>query len=180
MIRLVALCLVVAVLSACSSSPSRRFNVDRQSIEKPIVIENITIAPFKAPPFFDDNCRAAGKIAPPDRATFESYIQSALAEEIRRSGLANERGAKVALFGEVKMLAFTSTGAFSDPWWMVRVKVTSSNGKEFDIGEKYDFKTSSFGAYKACQEVADAYVPAVKRMVAKMVGAPDFLTLLVQ
>ena len=81
--------------------------------------------------------------------------------------------------GEVKVLACTSTGTFSDAWWIMKVKVTSSNGKTLEVGEKYDFSTS-FGAYKACQEAADAYVPAVKKLVTKMVASPDLMPLLAQ
>jgi hypothetical protein len=169
--------LVVAGISACAPVSSKRFTVDRQSIAKPIVVGNITVAPFKEAPFVDDNCRAAGKITPPDRATFESYIQQALADEIKRVRLADEKTPKTALFGEVKVLTFTSTSTFSDAWWIIKIKVTSSNGQAIEVGEKYDFNTS-FGAYKACQEAADAYVPAVKKTVAKMVNSPDFLPLL--
>ncbi len=173
------LALVVAGVSACAPVPSKRFTVDRQSISKPIVVGNITVAPFKEAPYIDDNCRAAGKITPPDRATFESYIQQALADEIKRAGLVDEKAPKVILMGEVKNLVFTSTSTFSDAWWIMKIKVTSSNGKTLETAEKYDFATS-FGAYKACQEAADAYVPAVKKLVAKMVGSPDFTPLLAQ
>ena len=174
-------CLALAAVgvSACAPVPAKRFTVDRQSISKPIVVGNITLSPFKEAPFIDDNCRAAGKIAPPDRATFESYIQQALADEIKRVGLADEKAPKVILMGELKVLAFTSTSTFSDAWWIMKIKVTSSNGKTLEVGEKYDF-TTSFGAYKACQEAADAYVPAVKKLVAKMVGSSDFTPLLAQ
>lgn len=174
-----AIGLVVAGISACAPVPSKRFTVDRLSISKPIVVGNITVAPFKEPPFVDDNCRAAGKIAPPDRATFESYIQQALADEIHRAGLANEKTPKTVLMGEVKVLAFSSTSPFSDAWWIIKIKVTSSTGQSLETGEKYDFNTS-FGAHKACQEAADAYVPAVNQMVRKMVGSPGFLPLLAQ
>lgn len=170
---------IVVCVSACAPVPSKRFIVDRQSISKSIVLDNVTVAPFKEPAYIDDNCRAAGKIAPPDRSTFESYIQQALADEIQRVGLPDKMLPKTVLMGELKVLAFTSTSTFSDAWWIIKIKVTSSNGKSLEVGEKYDFKTS-FGGYKACQEAADAYTPAVKKVVAKMVGSSEFLLLLAE
>lgn len=175
--RFTFLLLLAITVSACAPLGNKRYNVDRQSTIKAIAVGNITIAPFKAPAYADDNCRAAGKISPPERTTFESFIQQALADEIKATRTFNEAAPKTALFGELKNLVFSSTSTFSDAWWILKIRVSSSNGKTTEIAEKYDFKTS-FGADKACQEAADAYVPAVKKLVAKLVKSSEFGELL--
>lgn len=107
----------------------------------------------------------------------EAFIQQALADEIRATGVFNDAAPKIALFGELKVLTFTSTSTFSDAWWILKIRVSSSNGKTTDVSEKYDFKTS-FGADTACQEAADAYIPAVNKLVAKLVKSNEFTALL--
>lgn len=169
--------LLAIVVSACAPPGSKRYNVDRQSTIKAITVGNITVAPFKAPTYIDDKCRAAGKITPPERTTFEAFIQQALADEIRATGAFNEAAPKMALFGELKTLVFSSTSTFSDAWWILKIRISSSNGKTMEIAEKYDFKTS-FGADTACQEAADAYIPAVKKLVEKLVKSSQFTSLL--
>jgi len=175
--RLAFSLLLAIAVSACAPLGSKRYNVDRQSTIKAITVGNITVAPFKAPAYIDDKCRAAGKISPPERTTFEAFIQQALADEIKEAGVFNDAAPKIALFGELKNLVFSSTSTFSDAWWILKIRVSSSNGKTTEVAEKYDFKTS-FGADTACQEAADAYIPAVKKLVAKLVKSSEFAALL--
>ncbi len=166
------------ILGGCVSHAPRSFNVDRNAEIKPMVVGNITVAPFRAPVRFDNVCRAAGPITPPNGKSFEFYLQKALAEKLKEHNLSSETAEKIALFGELKVLVFSSTSNFSDAWWIGKIQVTSSNGKAIELGDRYDFRTS-FGASKACQETADAYLPAVDQIIEKLVASKGFKQLLV-
>ena len=171
--RKLAFVFALATMAGCASHTPRTFNVDRNADSKPLVVGNVTVAPFRAPARLDNTCRAAGPITPPNGKSFEYYLQKSLAEKLKNSELTNQATEKVALFGELKVLIFSSTSTFSDAWWITKILITSSNGKTVELGDRYDFKTS-FGAFKACQETADAYLPAVDQIIDKLIASNSF------
>ncbi|BBJ00107.1 hypothetical protein FGKAn22_17990 [Ferrigenium kumadai] len=170
---------VVAIsLSACSTYMPQRYsiNADTNVALKTIDAGNINVGSFKGPAKFDNSCRAAGPIAPPDSLSFEAYIQKALADELKVAGKFNDSTPKVTLSGTVEQLEFSSSRGLTGGSWDIGLKVSSSNGKSTYISEHYEFN-SGFVADTACKQTAEAYLPAVQNLIGKLVKNPEFKSL---
>lgn len=172
--------IVVAALSmcACSTYMPQRYSINANTnvALKTIDAGNINVGSFKGPAKFDNNCRAAGPIAPPDSMSFEAYIQNALADELKVAGKFDEKTPKVTLSGAIEKLEFSSARGLTGGSWDIGVKVSSSNGKSTFISEHYEFN-SGFIADTACKQTAEAYLPAVQNLIGKLVKAPEFKSL---
>jgi len=166
------------LLSACSTYMPQRYsiNADTNVALKKIEASNISVGTFKGPKSFDNNCRAAGPIAPPDNLSFEAYIQKALGDELKVAGKFDEKTPKITLTGSVEQLAFSSSRGLTGGSWDIGLKVNSSNGKSVFISEHYEFN-SGFVADTACKQTAEAYLPAVQNLIGKLVKAPEFKSL---
>ena len=62
--------------------------------------------------------------------------------------------------------------------WDISMSVNSSSYQGYSVSVFYQFKTS-WDAFSACQNVADAFGPAVQALLGKLVTHPEF-PLLVQ
>lgn len=172
---------VVAALlmSACSTYMPQRYsiNADTNVALKTIDVGNINVSAFKGPAKFDNACRAAGPIAPPDNMSFEAYIQNALADELKVAGKFDDKTPKITLSGTVEKLEFSSARGLTGGSWDIGVNVRSSNGKSIFVSEHYEFN-SGFVADTACKQTAEAYLPAVQNLIGKLVKAAEFRSLL--
>jgi len=175
----IALALSVLALSACSTYMPQRYNIsaDNNVALKGIGVGNINVGSFKGPSSFDNACRGAGPIAPPDNMSFEAYIQKALADELKVAGMFDEKTPKATLSGVVEKLSFSSSRGFTGGEWDISLRVSSSNGKFISVSEHYEFN-SGFVADTACKQTAEAYLPAVQNLIGKLVKAPNFKSLL--
>jgi hypothetical protein len=151
-------------------------SADNNVALKSVGASNINVATFKGPVTFDNSCRAAGPIAPPDDLTFEAYIQKALADELKVAGMFDDRSPKVTLTGVVEQLSFSSSRGLTGGTWDIGLRVTSSNGKSTFVTEHYEFN-SGFDALTACKQTAEAYLPAVQNLIGKLVTCQDFRSL---
>ena len=151
-------------------------SADNNVALKAIEAGNINVSSFKGPQNFDSNCRAAGPIAPPDNMTFETYIQKALADELKVAGKFDDKAPKITLSGELEQLAFSSSRGLTGGSWDIGLRVKSSNGKSIFVAEHYEFN-SGFIADTACKQTAEAYYPAVQNLIGKLVKSQDFLAL---
>lgn len=138
-IALVLTALLVFSLTACSTYMPQRYSIcaDNNVALKSVGATNINVAPFKGPMTFDNSCRAAGPIAPPDDMTFEAYIQKALADELKVAGMFDDKSPKVTLIGNVEQLSFSSSRGLTGGTWDIGLRVTSSNGKSTFVSEHY-------------------------------------------
>jgi hypothetical protein len=170
--------LFLLTLSACSTYMPQRYNISADSnvALKTLSVGNINVTSFKGPTNFDNNCRAAGPIAPPDNMSFEAYIQNALTDELKVAGKFDEKAPKVTLSGVVEQLAFSSTRGLTGGSWDIGLRVNSSNGKSNYVSEHYEFN-SGFIADTACKQTAEAFLPAVQDLIGKLVKSPEFPTL---
>lgn len=177
----IALTLSVLALSACSTFTPQRYSIsaDNNVALKAIGIGNINVGTFTGPSVFDRACRGAGPIAPPDKMSFEAYIQKALADELKVAGLFDDKTSKTILSGAVEQLSFSSSRGLTRGEWNISLRVNSSNGKSVVVSEHYEFE-SGFAANTACKQTADAYLPAVQNLIGKLVNAPEFRLLLAQ
>lgn len=171
----IAASLLLIALSACSTYMPQRYTIsaDNNVALKTLGVGNINVGSFKGPANFDNSCRAAGPIMPPDNLSFEAYIQKALADELKVAGMFDEKTPKVTLSGMVEQLAFSSTRALTGGSWDIGLRVNSSNGKTSYVNEHYEFN-SGFGAETACKQTAEAYLPAIQNLIGKLVTSPEF------
>lgn len=170
--------LSVLALTACSTYMPQRYSIsaDNNVALKAIDAGSINVGSFKGPANFDNSCRAAGPIAPPDNMSFEAYIQKALADELKVAGKFDDKTPKVTLSGTLEKLAFSSSRGLTGGSWDVGLRVHSSNGKSTFVSEHYEFN-SGFIADTACKQTAEAYYPAVQNLIGKLVKSPDFIGL---
>ena len=61
--------------------------------------------------------------------------------------------------------------------WNLGLTVLSSNGKSITVIENYKF-TSSFFGETACNQTAQALMPAVQNLIGKLTRSPQFINLL--
>ncbi|MEN6584706.1 MAG: hypothetical protein ABFE02_01465 [Sulfuricella sp.] len=174
----IAVVISALALGACSTYMPQRYSIsaDTNVALKTIDAGNINVGSFKGPGSFDNSCRAAGPIAPPDNMSFEAYIQKALADELKVAGKFDEKTPKVTLSGVVDQLSFSSSRGLTGGSWDIGLRVTSSNGKTAYVAEHYEFN-SGFVADTACKQTAEAYFPAVQNLIQKLVKSPEFLAL---
>ncbi len=118
-------------------------------------------------------CRAAGPVKNPNDQSFENYIYTAFVNELRMAG-AYDESADIAISGEIKELDFNSNiGAGK---WMLSARVSSSQSEGYEVASVYEFSTN-WVADKACQQVAQAFEPAVAELIGKIVKHPEFPSL---
>lgn len=174
----IAAVISILALSACSTYMPQRYSISANTnvALKTSGAGNINVGSFKGPANFDNSCRAAGPIAPPDSMSFEAYIQKALADELKVAGKFDEKTPKITLSGVVEQLSFSSSRGLTGGSWDIGLRVTSSNGKTTYVSEHYEFN-SGFVADTACKQTAEAYFPAVQNLIEKLVKSPEFLTL---
>jgi len=173
--RSAAVLAVTIMLGACSTYMPQRYSIsaDNNVALKSIGIGNINVGAFKGPANFNNQCRAAGPISPPDNMTFEGYIQKALADELKVAGIFDDKTSKVTLTGTLEKLAFSSSRGLTGGTWELGLRVLSSNGKSTFVDENYEFN-SGWVADIACKQTAEAYFPAVQNLLGKLVRSPDF------
>ncbi|MGV6853421.1 MAG: hypothetical protein ACWA5R_14750 [bacterium] len=169
----IGLCIIT--LSGCSTYTPQRYSIsaDNNVALKAINAGNIGVGTFSGPAKFDNSCRAAGPIAPPDGMSFAEYIQKALADELKVAGLYDGNTSKVTLSGAVENLSFSSSRGLTGGTWDIGLRVNSSNGKSVFVSVHYEFE-SGFIVDTVCKQTAEAYYPAVQNLIGKLVRSSDF------
>lgn len=170
--------LIVLGLAGCSTYMPQRYSIsaDNNVALKTFEAGNIDVGPFTGPANFDNSCRAAGPISPPDNMSFEAYIQKALADELKVAGKFDDKTPKITLTGDLEQLSFSSSRGLTGGTWDIGLRVKSSNGKSIFVSEHYEFN-SGFIADTACKQTAEAYYPAVQDLLGKLFKSPDFRAL---
>lgn len=174
----IAVVVLALVLSGCSTYMPQRYSIsaDNNVALKAIGVGNINVGSFKGIANFDNACRAAGPLAPPDNMSFEAYIQKALADELKVAGKFDDKTPKITLSGAVEQLSFSSSRGLTGGSWDIGLRINSSNNKSSYVSEHYEFN-SGFVADTACKQTAEAFFPAVQNLIGKLVKSPEFLAL---
>jgi hypothetical protein len=177
--KLIALSLVFAALTGCGYTINNYgASVDNVEALKALKQANTQVSVNSFSASHGDHksimCRAAGPIETPNKQSFEKYIEEALVAELKLAGLYSP-GADIKLDGRVDKLDFNSNiGAGS---WAFELTASSSNGKSMTVKSRHEFSTN-WVADKACQQVAQAFSPAVQALISDLVKSPEFATLL--
>ena len=171
----IAVFLCAITLGGCSTYMPQRYSIsaDNNVAFKSLRAGNINVGEFKGPANFNNQCRGAGPIAPPDNLSFAAYIQKALTDELKVAGKFNDKTPAVTLTGEVEQLDFSSSRGLTGGTWDIGLRLKSSNGKSMSATEHYEFN-SGWIADTACKQTAEAYLPAVQDLIGKLVKSPEF------
>jgi hypothetical protein len=113
-------------------------------------------------------CRAAGPVTV--SPSFESYIEKAFIDELKLAGVYNPNS-NIALSGKLEEVDFSS--GMSDGRWMFTLIVSNARNESFRTTSVFGF-SGSFVADKACQEVAQAFGPAVQKLIGDVIQDPMF------
>lgn len=165
---------VAGMLSACGYN----INPYGASVQNVETIKTLRIAPVAVERFttFEPElssiaCRAAGPVRTPNEQSFEKIIENALTDELKLAG-AYDPKSQVVIKGYLEYITFNSNVGAGK--WIMKVKVSSkANPQGFVVESQHEFSTNWI-ADKACQQVAQAFGPAVQDLIGKIVSHPQF------
>jgi hypothetical protein len=137
--------------------------------------QTVGVGPFTAakPGQTEIICRGAGPVRTPDGEPFEQFIRRALISELTFAGM-YAPGSAVTLTGRLDDIDFSS--GLTDAAWKIAMTL-SAGGRAITAREDYRF-SSAFVGDTACQNTAQALMPAVQGLIAKLVQHDDFPTLI--
>lgn len=168
---LVASSILVAVLSGCAYNVSP-YGASVKNVEsiKSLGIKPVSVGSFKSSKPGESSivCRAAGPVTV--TPSFETYIEKALIDELKLAG-AYDPNSKLVLTGKLEEVDFSS--GMIDGKWLFTVTITNARNESFTTKSTYGF-SGSFVADKACQETAQAFSPAVQKLVEDIIRDPQF------
>lgn len=118
-------------------------------------------------------CRANGPISIGSGKTPAQFIHDALQEELFMAQ-AYSSSAQTVISGRLDALSFSSVSPAN---WEISLTLSSSTGASYQIKNHYEYETS-WNAFSACKNVADAFAPAVQDTLKKAVSDARFKTLL--
>lgn len=170
----------VLALSACETTSSRPYTVSTENIMafqsalSPSG-QKVQVADFSLAEGVSDNmtCRALGALeVAPGKSPVE-FIQGAMQDELFNAGVIDVQNGEV-IKGRIEELDFNSFGTGS---WDISLNVSSSHLPEgYTVSTNYKFK-SSYSAINACQNVIDAFTPAVQELIGNVVKDTQFNSL---
>lgn len=117
-------------------------------------------------------CRMLGPVKVAPGKSLSTFIKEAFQEELFLAQ-AYDPKAQVLLDGRIERLSFSSV---SPAHWDIGMKISSNKSSGYSVSVKYSFD-SSFDAWSACKNVADAFAPAVQELLRQVVTHPQFAQL---
>jgi len=170
-IALMVLLVPAVTLSGCAYNVSP-YGVSVRNVEsiKSINMKPVSVAPFQAamPGLATITCRAAGPVTV--SPSFEHYIEKAFIDELKLAGV-YDPNSSLTLTGRLEEIDFSS--GMTDGKWLFTVVVSNARNESFTTKSTFEF-FGSFVADKACQETAQAFGPAVQKLVEDIVRDPRF------
>ncbi len=176
------LCAAAAALAlcACETTSSRPYTPSTSNIMafQSALKEDgtkVQLASFTMAVGVDESltCRALGALEVAPGKTPVRFVESAMRDELFAAGVYDQTKGSL-IKGELTELKFNSMGTGS---WNIALKLTSEDlPSGYTVSTAYKFKTS-YSAIKACQNVIDAFTPAVQELIGSAVAHPEFKTL---
>lgn len=168
--------LVLAILTqACSTYTTDRYAISANNV---VALKQYRGSGFNVGRFTASqpgrntlSCRAVGPIPTPDGETFEQYIRNALISEMQIAEVYS-KGADITLSGNLNHIEPDSLNGT----WTLSLTLDSSNGNSITVREVFNFRTSFIGE-TACNQTAQALMPAVQNVIALVLRHPDFISL---
>lgn len=117
-------------------------------------------------------CRLMGPVKVAPGKTPTQYIREAFQEELFMAQ-AYAPDSPTVIDATVDTLSFSSVSPAN---WEIAMSVKSNQSPGYTVVTTYPFATS-FSAYSACKNVADAFGPAVQALLKQVVTHPQFSAL---
>ena len=173
--KLIILSLFAVLASGCSTYSANRYSISTDNVMALRSLNGVMVdvGAFSSstPGQTEIMCRGVGPIKTPDGETFSDFVRKALLDELRMAET-YASPAPVTISGNLDAIDFSSNSGN----WNLALTVNSSNGKSMTVSEDYKY-TSSFYGETACNQTAQAFMPAVQNLVGKVVRSPEFMEL---
>lgn len=179
MMKFLGVAIAALTLCACETTSSRPYTASTenilafQSALKPSDVK-VQVSPFTMASGVSEDlsCRALGALEVAPGKSAREFVEGAMRDELFAAGVYDTAGK--AIKGELVTLDFNSMGTGS---WDLGLKLSSDSLPDgYTVETHYRFKTS-YSAIKACQNVIDAFTPAVQELIGKAIADPNFKTL---
>jgi hypothetical protein len=176
--KLLLVVVAVIVLSpGCSTYAASRYSISADNVRtlRTFKGQSVNVGAFSAatPGQTEIMCRGVGPIKTPDGEAFEHFMRKAFVDELTIAEIYSS-DAPITITGRLDAIDFSSgIGAT----WNIALTVTSSNGQSLSVLEEYRY-TSSYYGETACNQTAQAFMPAVQNVVGKVIRHPNFPALL--
>ena len=175
---LAAVTSVTLFISGCSTYSATRYSVSADNVValRQLSGKTINVGAFSAavPGQKEIMCRGVGPIKTPDGEPFSDFIRKAFVDELKIANIYSTN-APVTLTGNLDAVEFSSTSGK----WSLALTIKNAGGKSMTAKEDYSF-TSSFVGETACNQTAQAFMPAVQNLVGKIVKSSEFIQLIGQ
>jgi len=172
-IKIAAIAAAAMYVSGCTFTTSGYgVSVDNVTTMKNLGETQISVSDFTSskPGGSSITCRGAGPVATPNKEPFEKYIQEAFKSELKLAGLYSE-SSPIKFNGHFTKIDFNSNiGAGK---WMFELTASSNDTEKSNITSRHEFSTN-WVADKACQQVAQAFSPAVQTLIKDLIKDPMF------
>jgi hypothetical protein len=175
MLQKVVLAIIVITVSGCSTYAVNRYSVSTDNVVSLRALNGtkLNIGEFTSsdPSKTEIMCRGVGPIKTPDGQTFENFIKKAFTDELKIAEVYSS-SSPVTLSGNLDAIDFSSNSGN----WELELTVKSTNGESISVTENYSYTTSFLGE-TACNQTAQALVPAVQNLIGKIVRSSEFNSL---
>lgn len=170
-VGLAALC----ALTACATPVTPRYSVGTDNVLalKAMNTSGVYVGDIGEPAQDDVKCRGIGRVRMQDDLTHAAYIRRALADELKVAGAYANLPARVTITGALVSINLSSGLGSNNGRWSMTLNLRSSNGATMTVASDYNFR-SGFSAPAACNNVAQAFVPAVQDLIGKAIASPSF------
>lgn len=178
--RVLVVVLALLTLGGCSTYSASRYSISADNV---VALRALTDTPIQVGEFTSSvkdksgadmkeiMCRGVGPIKTPDNEPFAQYVKKALVDEMKIAQV-YEPTSPIVLSGNLDAIDFSSNSGH----WQIALTLKSSNGRSMTMNETYPYQTSFYGE-TACNQTAQAFMPAVQNVVGKAVRSADFVGL---
>ena len=159
--------------STAPYSPSTQNVLALQSAFAP-TSSKISVGDFTAPDTVDSTpaCRAAGPLDMTQGKGIPAYIKEAFQQELfLAQAYAGDAPVTVKATVDRVVVSTFGTGA-----WEIDLSISSNVSAGYKVSTAYSF-SSSFSAVSACRNASDAFAPAIRELLAKVIADPGFKAL---
>lgn len=167
---------VAILMVGCSTTNSIPYKASTSNV---ITLQNtlkqsnikVNLGTFSMASGVDENlmCRMMGPVKVAPGKSLATYIKEAFQEELFLAQ-SYDTNAPVIIEGRIEKLAFSSVSPAN---WEITMRVSSNKSQGYSVSTKYNYETS-FDAWSACKNVADAFSPAVQELLRQVTANPQF------
>lgn len=164
------------IIVGCSTTNSMPYKASTNNI---IVLQNnlkptntkVTLGNFSLANGVEEElmCRLLGPVKVAPGKTLSTFIKEAFQEELFLAQ-AYDTNAPIKIEGKIERLSFSSVSPAN---WEIAMRVSSNKSAGYSVAVKYNYDTS-FDAFSACRNVADAFSPTVQELLRQVVTNPQF------